>query len=158
LKPISFKPVTEVAYLLAAAQVAEQRREQLLAANKHILDQDAYARSAASRTAAGGVPAPGSTSGAAGSGDGSSNSGRNSDGGHHVLSSAASMSTVADGVGPSQQAIEHLALLTRVKACPDARKCNPADLLPPELGVTSPETKLLQAAIYKRMVLELKTQ
>lgn len=143
---------------MAATQVAEQRREQLLAANKHILDHDSFARSAASSTAAGGAPAPGSTSGAAGSGDGSSNSGRNSDGGNHALSSAASMSTVADGVGPNQQAVEHIALLTRVKACSDAKRCDPVDLLLPELDVTSPETKLMQAAIYKRMVLELKTQ
>jgi hypothetical protein len=145
---------------VGAPQVAEQRREQLLAANKHILDQDAYARSAASSTLTGTAltaASAGSGSGADAAAPGS----RGSDPGIPAVGSVASMSTVADGVaggGSSQQAAEHLALLTRVKACSDARKCSPADLLLPELGVTSPEDKLMQAAIYRRMVWELKSQ
>lgn len=142
---------------LAAAQVAEQCREQLLAANKHILDQDAYVRSAASSTLTGPALAASGASAEAGA-----PGNRTSDPGIPAVASTASMSTVADGVAgsssSSQQAVEHLTLLTWVKACSDARKCNPADLLLPELGVTSPEDKLLQAVIYRRMVWELKSQ
>lgn len=143
---------------MAAAQVAEQRREQLLAANKHILEQDAYASSAASSTLTGPALAAASTSSA--SADAGAPGSRGSDPGIPAVGSVASMSTVVDGVAgsSSQQAVEHLALLARVKACSDARKCSPVDLLLPELGVTSPEDKLLQAAIYRRMVWELKSQ
>lgn len=147
-----------VVFCSLTVQVAEQRREQLLAANKHILEQDSYTRSAASSTAAGTAPAASSASGTNGSADGGSGN-RTSDPGIPATNSTASMSTVTDGVGgSSQQAIEHLALLTRVKACSDARKCSPADLLLPELGVTSPENKLAQAVVYKRMMWELTTQ
>lgn len=143
--------------ILAAAQVAEQRREQLLAANKHILDQDVYARSAASSTLTGPTLAAASTSST--SADAGASGNRGSDLGIPAVGSATSMSTVVDSVAgsSSQQAVEHLALLARVKACSDARRCSPADLLLPELGVTSPEDKLLQALIYRRMVWELKS-
>lgn len=134
-------------------QVAEQRREQLLAANKHILDQD-YSRSAASSTVTGPVPPAGSTStpGAAGSADG----GRSSDGGTVSISTAASIT--AGGEGVSQQTLELLALLARVKGCGDARNCSPTDLLLPELAVTTPEAKLMQAEVYRRQIWELKMQ
>jgi hypothetical protein len=51
-----------------------------------------------------------------------------------------------------------LLLLYRVKSCADAKDCNPADLLLPELAVVTPEAKLMQAEVYRRMIWDLKTQ
>ena len=106
--------------------------------------------------AAGALPPAGAAS-VPGAADSSSGGVRSSDGGASAtLSTAASTAAVGDGI--SQQTLELLALLARVKGCADARKCSPADLLLPELAVTSPEGKLMQAEIYKRMAWELKMQ
>lgn len=104
---------------------------------------------------AGPQPAAGSSStpGASGSADGGAGS---ADGESVSISTAASMTNVMEGISP--QTMELLALLARVKGCGDARNCSPADLLLPELAVTRPEAKLMQAEIYKRQIWELKMQ
>jgi hypothetical protein len=51
-----------------------------------------------------------------------------------------------------------LLLWHRLKGYADAKDCNPADLLLPELAVVTPEAKLMQAEVYRRMIWDLKTQ
>lgn len=138
--------------------MAEERREQLLASHKQLLDQDYYSRSAAPSTLLTSLPAADSTGTA--SRDNSSGGAHPSEGGAAV-SNAAVVSAAAAAAAASdsdQQAQQLLALLGRVKACADARACSPADLLLPELAVTTPKAKAMQAELYKRMVWQLKTQ
>lgn len=138
------------------SQVAERRREELLAANKHLLDQDFYARSSANSAMLGTLPS------SSGSGATSSMDGRSSEAGGADASGAAtasSPSAAGDGGSSIRSAQQDmLALLARIKACREAKDCKAADLLLPELAVTTPEAKLMQAEVYRRMVLELQLQ
>ena len=141
-------------------KVAEQRREELLAANKHILDQDYYTCSAASSTVAGSMPAvtaSGSEGAAALSLDGRSSTDQSTDGGAAPSGNAAGSPAGASS-SPTQQLQTMLSLLARVKSCPEPKNCKAADLLLPELGVTTTQAKLMQAEVYKRMIWELKSQ
>lgn len=138
----------------AAVQVAEQRRDEILAANKQVLDQDFFGRSAASSSAAGFAPNLDSDSAAGAAG---SMEGRSSDGGA-APSTVASSITRGGSDSCDARLQEMLALLARLRGCTDAEDCKAADLLLPDLAVTTPQAKLMQSEVYKRMVWELKTQ
>jgi hypothetical protein len=141
---------------LAAAQVAEARRQQLLAAHQRVLDQDFFMRSAANSavgdiSTAGGLAASASADGGlARSLDGSFLS--------YAGSSAAGGGQGAAAPPPAGHSAEFVAQLRRLRDAGDGSRCRAADLLLPELGVTTAEAKSVQAELHSRRVWELKAE
>jgi hypothetical protein len=155
-------------------EVAGRRRGQVLAAHQHTLDQDAFSRSAASSAvastpgadaaAAAAATAAAMAAAADASADAESSGGLVSHSGDNSFVSTSQRSSIAGGE-PSYSSCSHalpsdelIALLLRLKDCTDTRQCRAADLLLPELKVTTAEAKLMQAELYKQRVWELKTE